>query len=332
MDTFPATPAPSRIDREWVRMRGDAVRFDGPYRQRRLRSSLPVRGLEAVWNIKSADFTTLLNFWKAQKASANKFYFTHWLTRESPCLSFDGVDDVVTSTLGTLWPATNWTVEFWFRWDGSTAVAFRHPFELGGSQRLTCFVHTVPTPKPLLAKWQISAVPTYEQGTLLADVVVGRLYHIALTFNGTTVLGYVDGVLAFTGTTAWNSSGSTNALRIGDAGGGTSVDGRIDEHRIWNVARTQTQIQNNKDKELFGDEASLVGYWKLNEACGRSKRARDYTTNKNHGTVSGALDARGATLTPAFLAKFLGDELPHGIHGPAGLRTDLTLSWEEVYQ
>ena len=36
-------------------------------------------------------------------------------------------------------------------------------------------------------------------------------------------------------------------------------DGKIDELRIWNTARTQSEIQNNINNCLNGSETGLVG-------------------------------------------------------------------------
>jgi len=63
-------------------------------------------------------------------------------------------------------------------------------------------------------------------------------------------------------------------------------DGIIDDVRIWNVARTQQQIQDNMNKELVGNETGLVGYWKFNEGTGTT--AYDSTANGNNGTINGA--------------------------------------------
>ena len=52
-------------------------------------------------------------------------------------------------------------------------------------------------------------------------------------------------------------------------------DGLIDELRIWNDIRTGTEILDNYQKELVGDEAGLVAYWKLNN------NSLDETSNDN---------------------------------------------------
>tara|TARA_B100000508_G_scaffold24443_2_gene17615 strand:- start:8172 stop:10175 length:2004 start_codon:yes stop_codon:yes gene_type:complete len=40
-------------------------------------------------------------------------------------------------------------------------------------------------------------------------------------------------------------------------------DGKIDEVRVWDRLRTQTEIQENMSNELFGNESGLVGYWQF---------------------------------------------------------------------
>lgn len=45
-------------------------------------------------------------------------------------------------------------------------------------------------------------------------------------------------------------------------------EGEIKEIRIWNVARTETQIQDDMNKHLTGNESGLVGYWRMNENSG----------------------------------------------------------------
>lgn len=44
--------------------------------------------------------------------------------------------------------------------------------------------------------------------------------------------------------------------------------GRIDEFRIWSVARTRAEIQADLWRELTGTESNLVAYWRFNEGAG----------------------------------------------------------------
>jgi len=61
-------------------------------------------------------------------------------------------------------------------------------------------------------------------------------------------------------------------------------DGEIDEVRIWNTARTQTQIIDNMHNRLTGDEMGLVAYYNMD--AGNSTILED---NKTGGTIDGTI-------------------------------------------
>jgi parallel beta-helix repeat protein len=71
------------------------------------------------------------------------------------------------------------------------------------------------------------------------------------------------------------------------------LDGQIDEARIWNIARSQADIQATMDVELTGTEPGLVGYWKFNEATGKIAYDSAPAYGNNDGTLVG--DAYFAT-------------------------------------
>ncbi len=62
-----------------------------------------------------------------------------------------------------------------------------------------------------------------------------------------------------------------------------SFHGLIDEVRIWNVARTEEQIQASWNRSLRGDEPGLVGYWPLNEGSGQA--IMDASAHHNDGRL-----------------------------------------------
>jgi len=72
----------------------------------------------------------------------------------------------------------------------------------------------------------------------------------------------------------------------------STFSGLIDEVRIWNIARTQRQIQATMDTTLTGKEEGLTGYWSFDDGT-----ANDLSPNGNDGTLYG--DAR-----------YVEDELP----------------------
>lgn len=45
----------------------------------------------------------------------------------------------------------------------------------------------------------------------------------------------------------------------------TGLNGTLDDVRIWNVVRTQSEIQSNMNTELAGTETELVAYYQFNQ-------------------------------------------------------------------
>jgi hypothetical protein len=63
-------------------------------------------------------------------------------------------------------------------------------------------------------------------------------------------------------------------------------NGKIDEFRIWNHARTADQIKRYMNTRLYGTETGLVAYYPMDEGTGST--AFDKSTNSNNGTIIGA--------------------------------------------
>ncbi|MCW8811146.1 MAG: T9SS type A sorting domain-containing protein [Ignavibacteriaceae bacterium] len=136
-------------------------------------------------------------------------------------------------------------------------------------------------------------------GTLVASLAGaypadGMWHHVACVRTGTGVGQgkiYIDGVDQ---TDPGNNTTSPTLTFSGDLYFGVGVflyflNGSVDEIRIWSIVRTQTQINNNKDVQLAGNETGLIGYWQFNEDSGQT--ILDSQTN---GTVhDGTLGADG---------------------------------------
>ena len=124
--------------------------------------------------------------------------------------------------------------------------------------------------------------------------------HVAMTWDGTTLRTYVNGVARIMTT----GMGGITALATGRSPlslgcspfNNNCFNGLFDELRVWNVARSATEIMASHDKALVGNEAGLVGYWKFDEAPGAAMAA-DSVTTTNHTAHPGALMATGAKPT-----------------------------------
>jgi hypothetical protein len=127
-------------------------------------------------------------------------------------------------------------------------------------------------------------------------------HHVAVVGNGTNVLLYLDGVPIKTGGSQTQNYGtSSDPFQIGAgvwSGGKTDLfNGNIAEVRIWEVARTQAEIQADAYKRLSGKEPNLVAYYPLNEIRleGSTRKVLDLVGN-NHGTVYEAVTVDDNTL------------------------------------
>jgi hypothetical protein len=75
--------------------------------------------------------------------------------------------------------------------------------------------------------------------------------HLALTYDGTTIRLYVNGVQVATVATSGAVATSTGALRIGgNTVWGEYWTGKIDEIRIYNVVRTATEIATDMNTPI----------------------------------------------------------------------------------
>lgn len=113
-------------------------------------------------------------------------------------------------------------------------------------------------------------------------------YHVAATYDGANMKLFLNGNQV--GSTPKTGTLNTDPTVEAWIGGNPPTDnshpwyGGIDEVRIWNTARTQIQLQDNRNKEIPPNEPGLQAYYRFNEGTGQT--INDYTGNNN--TVLGS--------------------------------------------
>ena len=123
----------------------------------------------------------------------------------------------------------------------------------------------------------------------VGSISLDKWYFLSLTVTVNDKLrAYLNGKLLGETTIGTPVSGNSN-FRIGwvnsveeEFFNPASFDGVIDEVRLWNVARTEAELQSTMNSALSGNEEGLVGYWNFDDGT-----AKDLTTNENDGEFQG---------------------------------------------
>jgi hypothetical protein len=129
--------------------------------------------------------------------------------------------------------------------------------------------------------------------------------HIAITYQSGTVKAYLNGTLkqTYTGSgTIGDALTITNDFRIGGRQwGGQSFQGSMDEVRVWNTVRSQTQIASSLYTTLPANTAGLIGYWQMDEGSGTT--VVDASSNGYAGILSNGttwLSPSTSPIAPTF--------------------------------
>ena len=129
---------------------------------------------------------------------------------------------------------------------------------------------------------------------------VAQWIHFALTWDGTAVVAYVNGIQRASKTSPGNSLMTVRtALTIGGNPRMMYFNGAIDEFRMWNIVRTAADITSTMNKTLTGTEAGLVGYWKFDEGSGTT--AADSTMTTGHMAHNGTLMSATGYALPQWI-------------------------------
>jgi hypothetical protein len=193
------------------------------------------------------------------------------------CLDFDGLDDYLlvgdVNDLGT----NDFTIEAWINCESTAGIgqfvickgltSVGTPVNAGYGLRINdANMNDV--------DFQIGGTTTTKEVSAIS-LTTNNWHHIAGVRSGIYMYLYVDGVLVASDSTTTVFNVNTDIpLSIGahDKGGFSSVaefmNGSIDEVRIWGVARSQAEINDNKDCAITSPENNLIAVYNMNTGSG----------------------------------------------------------------
>ena len=227
----------------------------------------------AVTNASRSDISVLFN--ESTAAAGN-------------CLEFDGINDYIEFGADSPPYSGTLTVEAWIK---TTSTSETNNIVSWGSTSDASNVQFRTTTGGVL---QFGSHPNGGGWQAVASsraVNTGEWVHVAVTKSGNDVKLYINGVEAASGTNT--NSMTVDRMTIAkyyEGPEGEVFAGSIDEVRLWNDVRTETEIRQNMYRQLEdpASETNLVSYYRFNESDGDttaidSKGDRDGTLTNMTG-------------------------------------------------
>ncbi|TVZ56254.1 putative secreted protein (Por secretion system target) [Lutibacter sp. Hel_I_33_5] len=203
-------------------------------------------------------------------------------------LNFDGTNDRITIADNAAFDfSSGFTAEAWINPDVLGTQTYLSQYDSG--QEAFAFI--------LLSSGKIEFTVTtdgnsdqfFESSTA---IVAGIWSHVALTFDGTTVKAYINGVASGTNSVSGTMFASTAPIEIGARNNAHFFNGTIDEVRIWTRTLTITEILAQKDGVLPSTVNGLAAYYKMNQGIAEGDNTgittiSDSGPNNLDGTLTG---------------------------------------------
>tara|TARA_Y100000768_G_scaffold100821_1_gene73671 strand:- start:579 stop:2471 length:1893 start_codon:yes stop_codon:yes gene_type:complete len=238
-------------------------------------------------------------------------------------LKFDGNDDFIkinnSSDINIGSHHTNKTIEAWFKVDNKNITSRKQTiYEQGGTVRgLNIYVFGGSL---YVGGWN-EPESRWNPGTWLSTNLIqsNTWHHVALTLNGGNSVsnnafkGYIDGIQfgSGKGSKLWSHGGDISIGRnrdtkfhSGDFNSARYFSGHIDEVRLWNITRTESEILSKKDTVLSGDEQGLTAYYSFQENSGTVANDGQTQSNNDGSIRNGSTWMPGPSLSKMSSSSF----------------------------
>ncbi|MEY3367798.1 MAG: hypothetical protein RI973_953 [Bacteroidota bacterium] len=174
-------------------------------------------------------------------------------------------------------PTANFTVSAWVKLDSLSDAA--GIIDLGSHIGKNWWLHTLPAASGRGVKFSVGngIGQVTELSHTFPAATASQWHNVAASYNGASLLLYVDGELIATATGA--IAADTSVLFLGKRSDEAGYfKGKIDEVRLFNRQLAQTEIQMFLHQTVSAETNGLVAYWKFDEGAG--SKAFDLTDNQ----------------------------------------------------
>ena len=187
----------------------------------------------------------------------------------------------IPSSLNSVFNTNNITLEGWFKFDVNSAG---FPMLIGeafsGDGKVTFCMHK--HGNNINAGFYLNG---WTVVTSASTIQYNTWMHIAATYDQTSIKIYINGNLDATLNTNAALPTGAESWYIGKRWDNNEVfRGVMDEIRVWNIARTQAQIQASMNTSVPTNSTGLRAYYKLDESAGTN--TADATGNGYNGTLT----------------------------------------------
>ncbi|GAB4323398.1 MAG: hypothetical protein Kow00127_16070 [Bacteroidales bacterium] len=240
-------------------------------------------GVTTPWNRASYfDFTsgTFVKYSQTNSIDPGFIFNAHMYSMTNNALHFDGVNDFVDATAtATGLPQGNAarTMEAWIKTTANPG--FQNIYSWGRTS--TNMRSSIGLRIDHLAF--VGAFNDLDGSIIIND---GNWHHVAVSFDGSMMSLYVDGVLDISSAMSLNTTDQN--LLIGTIAlpyTGEYWEGWIDEVRIWDVAKTQAEIQTLMNTPVCSPDPNLIVNYNFNQgvAGGNNQGVTTLADNSGNG-------------------------------------------------
>ncbi|MCL7753651.1 LamG-like jellyroll fold domain-containing protein [Polaribacter sp. Z022] len=225
-------------------------------------------------------------------------------------LNFDGTNDRITIADNPVFDfSSGFTAEAWIKPDVLGTQTYLSQY--ANNQEAFAFI--------LLSSGKIEFTVTTDGSTdqyfeSSTAINAGTWSHIALTFNGSVMNAYINGIAAGSYNVSGTMFSSSADIEIGARNNAHFFNGDIDEVRIWTKVLSASEILAQKDKTLPSNTPNLAAYYKMNEGIAEADNSGIITiTDSSSNNLSGSLNGFAKSGTSSNFVQGVTNTFQNGI-------------------